>query len=131
MKVTTVFVGKHQNMQPNHSVSRIIEKSWEMIEKDRLYLAKNAPQDNRQHISRSSTTVGKSKPTGHMQPQLKKRRTDAEGMSASSNSNREFVRSEDVKAEIQSLVKHSLSAMHKDKNKLGTYIFLQFIFSFY
>lgn len=157
-------------MQPNHNGSCNIEKSWEMIEKARLYLAKNAPQENRQQISPSLSTVGKSKPTGHIHPPLKKPRTDGEGASASHSNNnnatggssyqpvrqttimhsapigvssqvpqvglglvrrgsssttakRELARSEDAKAEIQSLVKHNLSAMHKDKKKLGTYIF--------
>ncbi|KAF3325229.1 hypothetical protein FCM35_KLT10300 [Carex littledalei] len=169
-------------MQPNHNGSRNIKKSWEMIEKARLYLAKNAPQENRQQISRSLTTMGKSKPTGHIHPPKKKPRTDGEGVSTSHSNNevsypnggfgqyannnhapggssyqpvrqttiiksapidvsshapqvghglqrrgasstiakRELARCEDGKAELQSLVKHSLSAMHKDKKKLGS-----------
>lgn len=113
----------------NNKESRNIEKSQEMLEKARIYLAKHAPQEDRQQISRCSTTVGKSKPREHIPPPMKKPRNDGEGRRASSIiEKREVARSEDVKAEIQSLVKHSLSAMHKNKKKLGTYIFLQFIF---
>ncbi|XP_078149999.1 uncharacterized protein LOC144545283 [Carex rostrata] len=52
---------------------------------------------------------------------MKKPRNDGEGRRASSIiEKREVDRSEDVKAEIQSLVKHSLSAMDKNKKKLGS-----------
>ncbi|KAF3325224.1 PHD and RING finger domain-containing protein 1 [Carex littledalei] len=177
--VATISGARREN---SNKESRDIDKSWEMMEKARLDLAKKAPQENRQQITRSSTTAGKSKATEHMHPPAKKPRPYGEGVSAynskhemsypnrgfaqfwkndrtpggssyqpvkqaacmpsdpfnastrdpqvglgllrkgatSTIEKKKFVRSEDVKAEIQSLVKHNLSAIHKDKKKLGS-----------
>lgn len=187
--VATISGAAREN---SNNESRDIDKSWEMMEKARLDLAKKTPQENRQQITHSSTTEGKSKAAQHIHPPAKKPRPYGEGVSsyyskhemsypnrgftqfwsndlapggsnyqpvqqaarmpsnpfnastrvaqvglgllgngaASTIEKREIVRSEDMKAEIQSLVKHSLSAIHKDKKKLGTYNSFHFLFIF-